>query len=141
MSYLELGFGDAMLNLEAVVYGMWLDDRHRPSDRVDEGRGRGRGRGMVGIVAACRDAEKSLVRHGGRIRKVGCVERNRKICHRSEKDQPVKCFELEERANEKRREGMASWRVVMSTPDTPYMSCVLMIIFITTVLQIINVSL
>jgi hypothetical protein len=74
-----------MLNLEAVVYGMWLDDRHRPGDRVDEGRGRRRGRGMVGIVAACRDAEKSLVRHGGRIRKVGCVERNRKLCHRSKR--------------------------------------------------------
>lgn len=53
---LELGFGDSMLNLEAVVYGMWLDDRHCPSGRVDEGRSRGRSRRMVRIVA---------VRHGG----------------------------------------------------------------------------
>jgi len=62
---LELGFGDSMLNLEAVVYGMWLDDRHCPSGRADEGRSRGRGRRMVGIVVACRDAEMPLVRHGG----------------------------------------------------------------------------
>ena len=54
-----------MLNLEAVVYGMWLDDRHCPSGHVDEGRSRGRGRGMVGIVVGCRDAKKPLVRHGG----------------------------------------------------------------------------
>jgi hypothetical protein len=55
-----------MLNLEAVVYGMWLDDRHCPSDRVGEGRSsRGRSRRVVDIVAACRDAKKPLVRHGG----------------------------------------------------------------------------
>jgi hypothetical protein len=30
-SYLELGFGDSMFNLEAMVYGMRLDDRHCPS--------------------------------------------------------------------------------------------------------------
>lgn len=89
MSYLELGFGDSMLNLEAVVYGMWLDDGHCPSDCVDEGRsqgrGRGRGRRMVGIVVGCRDGEKPFVRHGGRIRKVGCVERNRKLYDRSKR--------------------------------------------------------
>ena len=74
-----------MLNLEAVVYGMWLYDRHCPSSRIDEGRSRGRGGRMIksSIVAVCRDAEKPLVRHGGRIRKVGCVERN-KLCHRTE---------------------------------------------------------
>ena len=91
-----------MLNLEAVVYGMWLDDGHCPSGRVDEGRGRGRGRGrggrVVGIVAACRDAEMPVVRHGGRIRKVGCVERSRKLCHRrrreQEANQPGKCLKL-----------------------------------------------
>jgi hypothetical protein len=54
-----------MLNLEAVVYGMWLDDRHCPSGRIDEGRSRGRGRRMAGIVTACRDAEMPFVRHGG----------------------------------------------------------------------------
>ncbi len=74
-----------MLNLEAVVYGMWLDDRHRPGGRVHERRSRGRGSGVVDIIAGCRDAEMPLVTHGcgRRIRKVGCVERNRKLCHRS----------------------------------------------------------
>ena len=60
-----------MLNLEAVVYRMRFDDRHCPSGRVDERRSRRRRRRMVGIVAVCGDAEKPLVRHGGRIRKVG----------------------------------------------------------------------
>lgn len=60
-----------MLNLEAVVYRMWLDDGHCPSGRVDERGSRRRRRRMVGIVAVCRDGEKPLVRHGGRIRKVG----------------------------------------------------------------------
>lgn len=64
VSYLEFGFGDPMLNLEAVVYGMRLNDRHRPSDRVDERRSWGRGRRMVGIVVACRDGEKPFIRHG-----------------------------------------------------------------------------
>jgi hypothetical protein len=71
-----------MLNLEAVIYGMWLNDRHCPSDRIYEGGSRGRGRRMVAIVIVCRDGEK---RHGKRIRKVGRVERNRKLYHRSKR--------------------------------------------------------
>ena len=69
MSDLELGFRDSMLNLEAVVYGMRLDD-HCPRDRVDEGRSWGRGRRVVGTIVGCRDAEKPFVSHGGRMRKV-----------------------------------------------------------------------
>ena len=76
-----------MLNLEAVVYGMWLDDGHCPSDRVGEGRSRGGSRRMVGIVVGCRDGEKPF-RHGARIRKVRCVERNRKLYH-SKKIKPI----------------------------------------------------
>ena len=68
MLYLELGFRDLMLNIEAVAYGMWLDVRHCPRDRADEGRSWGWGRRMVGIVVCCRDAEKPFVSHGGRIR-------------------------------------------------------------------------
>ena len=80
-----------MFNLEAVVDRMWLDDGHRPGG-ADEGRSWScRSRRVVeGIVVACRDAEKSLVRHGnkeGRVRetqwKAISQKRRREVTSRS----------------------------------------------------------
>jgi hypothetical protein len=88
-SYLELGLCDSMLNLEAVVHGMGLDDRHRPG-RVDEGRSRGRGGGVVErierIAARSIDGKEPLAGHREGIRKGRRVKRDIKLCHRSKEE-------------------------------------------------------
>jgi hypothetical protein len=99
VSYLELGLGNSMFNLEAVVDRMRLDDRHRPG-RVDEGRRRRRRRCFVVCTGriimrriSCGDAKEPWVRHRGRIRKVECVIRDIKLCHRSKQsDRPGERF-------------------------------------------------